>query len=545
MAQLADDMLKHRGGEFRNNLLNILSNMNELDTTISLASNSPYIDAADVINHMKSFKNKFTVLTLNIQSLPAKFDRLTTFLDDLSAQQFFFSAICIQESWLCDQNIDVKAFNIPNYNMISMEASVSKHSGLVTYVHSSFQYEIVELYEKTNLWEGLFINIVNEKLRKKITLGNIYRPPRDQNEDLRKFLEGYCQVISKIADKNNDIIITGDFNIDLLQLTSREVFSEYLDAMLSFSLSPILTLPTRFSKRRATLIDHIFYRNSNLQQPVQSGIILKQLSDHCPAFIALDNNLCHPTPEKFITLKHLSSQAETKFKAEVECIDFESLLNNDKTADPQSNLEILNSILVNAKNNHLLEKKVKFNRHKHKINPWITFGIIKSIKYRDSMYKRLHQVDPDSIEYSNALTNLKSYNRILNRSIRKAKFSYYNNLLSAHKNDSKKTWQTLKNIMKLSKNINDFPKFFMIDNNKISNADAIAEHFNKYFASIGPLLASSLKHTDGHNYRSYLNNSIDTIFEFQEIDASQIILILNNMKPKSSTDHNGLSTKLL
>ena len=32
--------------------------------------------------------------------------------------------------------------------------------------------------------------------------------------------------------------------------------------------------------------------------------------------------------------------------------------------------------------------RVKFDKHRHKKEKWITTGIIKSIKYRDKLYKK-------------------------------------------------------------------------------------------------------------------------------------------------------------
>ena len=42
---------------------------------------------------------KFTVLTLNIQSINAKFDNLYPVINNLSSMGLFFGAICLQETW--------------------------------------------------------------------------------------------------------------------------------------------------------------------------------------------------------------------------------------------------------------------------------------------------------------------------------------------------------------------------------------------------------------------------------------------------------------
>ena len=528
-----------------NNLNNILHNMNDIDTTISVTSNSPYIDPSNVTHHLMKFKNSFTVLTINIQSINSKYDKLMEFLSGLSKDKFYFSAICIQESWLQMTNCDVTPYNIPDYQCVALPATVSKHGGLLIYLHSSYQYNKLDLYKKSNLWEGLFLEIFSEKLKKKIILGNIYRQPRDRNEDIKSFLNEYCDIIAKITDKTHDIIIAGDFNIDLLKLKSRELFAEYLENMISFSLYPVLTLPTRLSKHNATLIDHIFCKSFSQPQPAEGGIILKSLSDHFPAFIAL-NKLSHYTcPPKYVTIQKSSPEAVAKFTNAIECTDFSSLLNENLHADPTPNLEVLNSVLINAKNKYLPTKTVKFNRHKHKINPWMSSGILVSIKYRDTLYKRLHQLSPASEAYLTSETNLKTYNRILNKTMRQAKTTYYNKLLTTYKNDSKNTWQVLRDVMNLSKTKFEFPNFFIINDNKITNKKAIANHVNEYFVGIGPSLASKLGKPNENSHNEYFTNPTESLFTFHNVEQPQILSVIKSLKPKSSTDCDGLSVKLI
>ena len=48
-------------------------------------------------------------------------------------------------------------------------------------------------------------------------------------------------------------------------------------------------------------------------------------------------------------------------------------------------------------------------------------GILKSIKFRDKLYMTLKMSEPDTQEYANVLTNLRTYNRILKCCIRTAK----------------------------------------------------------------------------------------------------------------------------
>ncbi len=56
---------------------------------------------------------------------------------------------------------------------------------------------------------------------------------------------------------------------------------------------------------------------------------------------------------------------------------------------------------------HIPQKYVRFHKYKHKHSAWITQGIIKSIHYRDDLYKKHKMTYPYSFEYDAQKTNLK------------------------------------------------------------------------------------------------------------------------------------------
>ena len=60
----------------------------------------------------------FSVISLNIECLSAKFDKLCAFLQVLSDSNIHFSAIAIQETWT-PENFDYSFYySIPGYNAI-------------------------------------------------------------------------------------------------------------------------------------------------------------------------------------------------------------------------------------------------------------------------------------------------------------------------------------------------------------------------------------------------------------------------------------------
>ena len=85
----------------------------------------------------------------------------------------------------------------------------------------------------------------------------------------------------------------------------------------------------------------------------------------------------------------------------------------------------------------------KFKKQKHKVNPWVTTGIMRSIKNRNKMYRKLMTLSPESVSFTRLHTNLKTYNCIIRKLMRNAKISYFHEQFSINKNDCKKSWKLI------------------------------------------------------------------------------------------------------
>ena len=120
----------------------------------------------------------------------------------------------------------------------------------------------------------------------KLTLGNIYRPPRFNNNKttLKKFLSELDPILSCITNDNTDVLITGDFNIDLHQINERTEIQKYFGFFFTRGLFPKVTLPTRMAARNGSLIDQLFCKVKNPNQHIISCIIITDISDHFPYF---------------------------------------------------------------------------------------------------------------------------------------------------------------------------------------------------------------------------------------------------------------------
>ena len=88
-------------------------------------------------------------------------------------------------------------------------------------------------------------------------------------------------------------------------------------------------------------------------------------------------------------------------------------LDKSLMADVNQNYNIMHQEIYDTIEKHTLKKAVKLN--KHKISKWITHGIIKSIKYRDKLYKALKMTHHESPNYTILKVNLKAFNTILKK----------------------------------------------------------------------------------------------------------------------------------
>ena len=99
------------------------------------------------------------------------------------------------------------------------------HGGLIIYLYKDFTYNVRnDLYQTSDIWEGLFIDITGQSILNKLTLGNIYKPPKNNNNNTKyiaDFISEITPILHTLTQENSYAILVGDFNIDLLKLNER------------------------------------------------------------------------------------------------------------------------------------------------------------------------------------------------------------------------------------------------------------------------------------------------------------------------------------
>ena len=186
---------------------------------------------------------------------------------------------------------------------------------------------------------------------------------------------------------------------------------------------------------------------------------------------------------------------------------------------------------------HMDKKTVKFNRRKHKRDPWITFGILRSVNKKNKLYKCLKQTKSDSTIFEERKQRFNRYKNTLRKTIAQAKKLYYSNQFARHVGNGQKTWQTIDSALH-RKPPKSTPESISINSKLCTNKKEIANEFNNYFATI--CANNEIPDTNTH-FSSYLNTSIESTLNFDLIDNATTMHSLSKLTPSHSCGHDNLS----
>ncbi len=254
---------------------------------ITQAINCNYTDTTSLINQLpddwRSSHNLLYVLHVNIQSLPAKFEKLKDIIIQFEERGLPLDVILICETFIRNEN--AKLYDIPGFNFVSKHRVIINRGGVGIYVRNSIKYrnrEDLNIFVEGE-FESVFIETTNTE--NSIIIGEIYRPPKCNT---RNALQRFDDISQRLTDQKH-VIIGSDSNFDLLKFAEYPPSSELLESIFSNSFLPTCTKPTRITHTSATLIDNLFIKYNNKYE-LRSGILVEDLSDHFPIYCILKSN---------------------------------------------------------------------------------------------------------------------------------------------------------------------------------------------------------------------------------------------------------------
>ena len=174
-----------------------------------------------------------SIIHINARSLIKNYYNIDNYLNMLSHR---FSVIIISESWLKECHIG--NYNIQNYTSVNTIRKNKRGGGVSIYIDDSLEFKIIDNLSNTmdNFLDILTIKICSNN-SKDIILSGIYGSP---TTEISKFTDYIINNFNKYFNKY-DILITGDFNINILKVIKDNNLNYFLDSFKSIGLEPLIS----------------------------------------------------------------------------------------------------------------------------------------------------------------------------------------------------------------------------------------------------------------------------------------------------------------
>lgn len=438
---------------------------------------------------------------LNIRSLPAHFLEIRKLLT-----QHNIDILTLSETWLSD-NIDSRILKIPLYNFYRCDRRGRGGGGVAVYCKDNINPKIDKCTaDDVNEIMWLTFAVSNGT----IALGVVYRPP---NTNFSVFLNTFADLLADHLIRSNRLICTGDFNVNLLDLSDSKT-QRLLNLISSMNLTQIIKQPTRITTSSATLLDLIIV-NEDYPPPV-SNVFKVSYSDHYGVCSEL-NFKSNKNMRRSFQARNFTHFNYEEFVSDLYKVPW-FLIYDLPNVDLK--LAFLNSNILRTLEKHAPIKQYVFTRPPA---PWITYNVKLMMKARDVAHRRYHKTrNPVHYEFYKSLRNE------VNRAIKREKAAYFSYRCSVNATNKQKLWKEIKNLNLCHQNNNhDIP-------GNLADVDAI----NKYFLSP---VAFPLKDIPTINFH---HSCTAPKFQFKAITSDEILGALGKLK-SNATGVDGINAKTL
>ena len=473
-------------------------------------------------NGLPSLASKFTMLHHNVRSLAKNGEQFKDFLYNTGLS---LSCILVTETWLNDSILPT---SIPGFTLCHQNREGRIGGGVAIYLHSSLNFvRRDDLSCNSTIIESIFIEIERVDC-KNIIVGCLYRPPEGSILQCNDEIE---MLLDKLRTENKIIFLGGDLNVNILQYSIENGVTQFVDLFFTHSFFPTCSRPTRVSENSNTLIDCFF---TNFLGPVTTGVIVETIiSDHFPIILTcgLSGVLSTPCPE--VLGRKISHETTEAFRCRLAniFINFTEI----ETADAAVEF-FCTTIESEIDNFYPVSRK---NRKTTPLRPWITDQLLQKINRKNYLYKEYlkHKTAANLWIFKQCRNHLKN-------AIRNAKRRYYQDLINKNKDNAKRSWQILKEVIGRSENKTCVIKQLHLNDGQItSDPGKVATALNDFFSSVGTVINQSVP-VSATDPTSYIDTNVLGTCFLHPVNCDMMLAFLMEIKDSGGTA-NPISTKIL
>ena len=463
--------------------------------------NSPFFDINPDLNHLNAmyvsnnllschyfiantFKSKLQNLNVTREALSmihlnmrsASIDKIVQLEAYLSTLNHDFSMIGMTETWF---NNSYKA-KISNF--ISDDPNLHTYrkdrggGGASLFLREGLEYKPrKDLNFLEDNIESVFVEISNSciSIDKNLIVGVVYRPPSG-NRDL--FNDKIKLILQRANTTDKQCRIMGDCNLNLLSTETDPPTAQFVNELFSHSMFPLINKPTRCTTHSATILDNIYSNHISPTSESIQGILYTDISDHFPVFF-IDTNTKGKPVNRSITKRTFTKEANDSFLHKIQSTDWSPVIESN---DAQTSMSLFHSSYKKSFDECFPMRTIKFGYKNRK--SWLSDGVKKAIAHKNKLYFRFRK--SPTLENQ---TIYKAYRNKLNSLIRRLDIEHYKNLIEMNKNNIRKSWQVIKEIINKNRTSKQ-QTAFKVNDRLTEDKQKIANGFNKFFVEIGPTL---------------------------------------------------------
>ena len=486
------------------------------------------------LENIKISKRKgLLIVHMNCRSMVNKEVELQHVIDEI-----YPDIICLTETWF-DESIPSQAFVPENYCIIRKDRDETfkqkygrNRGGGIAVLHKKHIKVEKKPYLTDKVEEILWVQV---KSKHSFMLGTVYRAEYTDilnNNSNESTLE---ENIRKAAEITNNIIITGDFNVDMSDCESKDT-QTLKETYESYNLEQHILKPTRVDKTsmKPTIIDHVWASSdSNL---IKATGTFDGISDHMGIYIKLNQNTPNIPDSKIIFRNYKNYNADefcNELAQNLETSNIEEhLINNDVHLATD---ELIKTIQDTAQK-HAPVVEINSKNRKKSI-PWFTNELKSMIRSKNELVKDYFTSGLES--YKGRIKTICNNINYLKRHLKK---TYINDKLDKANGDSKEVWKVY-NLTTQRTKVKETIEPDMMNQQK-------ADKYNTFFATIGLEIQKKLKvnnppsdiseaQTPEAQTPSQFN------FEFKAEPISNIEKIIDNIRNDVAIGEDMIGAKLI
>lgn len=405
-------------------------------------------------------EDKRKLLHVNVRCLRNKIS-----LIESSISNFDVSFLCITEHWLLDNECEY--INIEGFSLASAYCRKKHvHGGSMIFCSKNVNYKASQALNALSLDKHCELSVIETKdgILKHFLIC-LYRSP---SGDSKIFIATMTKLLDQITNKQVNITICGDFNIDFN--SPGPLSKETLDLFHSYGLSRTINDATRVTNTSSSCIDNIFTNIVNISSIENVDL---NIADHHAQIIAWnvlkpsDATMKPDPPKRLFSAKNCET-----FTLLMSQVNWNSVLVLTEVNEMFAEFMLIFNSLFNQAFPMVNQNSSSENQKKKGKLRWYT-----------PQLRRLR----DEVRSAHLYSKQSDQGKILQRNLKKkyiieldiAKRKYNDRQIRNAQNKSKTAWA----IINSNINCNDKKDVQILLNNKPLGPQDAAENFNMYFST--------------------------------------------------------------